>query len=113
MSWSWSHTDEAYSNAETNLRNLPHGDLVEIASEWCAYGQGQLDDPDAHEPFDEQTYHEAVRRFTDLESEDLTDLIWNSASDLATCDNGGFNAWVCPYGCHTVSFDLEGSTHDS
>ncbi len=37
---------------------------------------------------------------------DTADAIWQYASeDLRTCDNGGYNAWMCPWGCHTVSFD--------
>ena len=31
--------------------------------------------------------------------------IWQFMKELRTCDNGGFNAYCCPYGCHTVSFD--------
>jgi len=36
----------------------------------------------------------------------LADFIWEQASEYATCDNGGFNAWMCPSGCgcHCVSF---------
>lgn len=41
-----------------------------------------------------------------LSKDAIVDDIWERASNLATCDNGGFNAWMCPFGCdcHTVSF---------
>jgi hypothetical protein len=32
--------------------------------------------------------------------------VWEKVKALAVCDNGGFEAWVCPYGCHTLPFDL-------
>lgn len=36
MAWSWSHTDEAYAAAESNLRAMPVETLREIWAEWLA-----------------------------------------------------------------------------
>ena len=122
MTWSWSHTNEAYRNAELNLRDLATTDLVVIASEWKAY------DGDSFNPgFHTGKYHRAMKRYqkkwirslankfdqfgNGIESfrSMLVDFIWERASEYATCDNGGWNAWLCPYGCgcHTVSFSRE------
>jgi hypothetical protein len=27
----------------------------------------------------------------------------NAAFEIATSDNGGYNPWYCPYGCHTLT----------
>jgi len=27
-------------------------------------------------------------------------------ADQQHCDNGGWNCWLCPSGCHTVPFDF-------
>jgi hypothetical protein len=42
-----------------------------------------------------------------MEKDLLVDAIWEDMEEWRTCDNGGFNAWACPSGCHTVSFDSE------
>lgn len=109
MAWSWSHTDEAYRYAESELRKLPREIQAEILAEWKAYESGKEKDPDDFEPFDEDVFHRefALLKFsTDL---DLADSIWSRAEVNATCDNGGYNAWMCPYGCgpHCVDFGPE------
>ena len=113
MAWSWSHTGEAYAAAERNLRRLDRGTLLDIAAEWSAYrpGDGAADS----EGFVLSLYESARADLAhdDIASDDLADHIWDRASDFATCDNGGFNAWLCPFGCgpHTVPFD-DGSDAD-
>lgn len=104
MAWNWSHTEEAYIDARENLRKLPRDELLMIRREWIAY---VLDANDAdNEGFSISKYEEAVakRTFEDQTTEELADYIWDRASDVQICDNGGWNAWVCPYGCHTVPF---------
>jgi hypothetical protein len=34
--------------------------------------------------------------------EHLADWVWMRAEEQATCDNGGYELWMCPTGCHFV-----------
>lgn len=108
MAWAWSHSEEAYQNAENNLRGMKREELEIIFAEWRA-AQGKGGSIDYGDPaFDERKYNRALRFAKTLPHETLADFIWERASDFATCDNGGFNAWMCPHGCgpHCVPFDL-------
>ena len=101
MAWSWSHTVEAYENARRNLGKLRKGELNVIYAEWEAHTSREEDEG----AFDEPKYKAALTAARKIPADILADAIWERAEELATCDNGGFNAWVCPFGCHTVSFD--------
>jgi len=106
MAWSWSHTPQAYGNAEENLRNLPQETLEIIFAEWRA-AQGKYGFVDPVSPgFSERKYDRALKHAKTLAHDTLVEFIWEKASDFATCDNGGFEAWMCPHGCgpHCVSF---------
>ena len=105
MSWSWSHSQEAYANAQDNLQSLPRETLEVIFAEWrAAQGKGGIIHDYDH--FDQRKYKRALTFASTLPHDVLTDFIWERASEYATCDNGGFNAYMCPggCGCHTVSF---------
>lgn len=121
MSWEWSHTQEAYDAAETRVFLLGKKKLIDIHAEWKAWDREQewerlnrlwLDD-EGPEPEEEiwLDVYEAAR--TDANKlllvagkTALAEYVWERMKEQATCDNGGFNAWCCPYGCgcHTVSF---------
>jgi hypothetical protein len=104
MAWSWSHTIEAYADAEQNLRELDLDTLRVIWSEWQATSYG--DEPSfAIADFNADDYEAALDRSASFDAETLADDIWEHAAEQQTCDNGGWNAWMCPYGCHTVAFD--------
>ena len=110
MAWGWGHTPEAYSAAYNNLHSLDRDTLCIIMAEWDMeiFNEGEYD------KYDERL---AFLTGDELETcETLADKIWLQCSEEQkingtwygrTCDNGGFNAWVCPHGCHTVSFDDE------
>jgi len=103
MAWSWSHTAEAYRNAKLNLADLSRENLRVIYSEWRAH-----DNREEHAGgFNEDAYKIAFETSALISNENLVNDIWLEACDFATCDNGGFIAWVCPFGCHTVSFDRD------
>jgi hypothetical protein len=109
MAWGWSHTIEAYQNARDQLDVLPIDTLRVIWAEWHAHTSRE-EDPGA---FNEKRYRKARRRAetiymrlgADFQQERLAEYVWECMEQLATCDNGGWNAWACPYGCHTVPFD--------
>jgi hypothetical protein len=104
MAWSWSHTAQAYADAEENLEELPRDTLEEILAEWECHRPGT--DDFAAELWETTLANVKAR---ELPTDVLADAIWDRASEQQTCDNGGFNAWMCPYGCgpHTVPFNRE------
>lgn len=118
MAWSWSHTQEAYEIARYNLGRLKKGELNTIYSEWRVHLHEEEIKRKEGEAFDndeeleiEFTHEQMMKMFEDTKREArkiphdiLADQIWEWASEASTCDNGGWNAWVCPDGCHTVSF---------
>ena len=108
MSWEWSHTNEAYEDAYQNLHDLDRETLCAILAEWDMeiFNEGSYDKYNAR--------YEFLRDDDTETNETLADTIWlqcaedqeiNGSWFGRTCDNGGFNAWVCPHGCHTVPFD--------
>jgi hypothetical protein len=99
MVWSWSHTNEAYTNAYDNLHNQSAEFLQVCFAEWYA---NKKDGSFSHRKHDI-----ALKRAKTLPLDILAEAIWERAREQALCDNGGFNAWVCPHGCHTVPFDKE------
>lgn len=114
MAWSWSHTANAYDAARQNLEAMPLEKLEVIFAEWrAAQGKGGIiHDSDS---FNEKKYNRALAHAKSLSKlgtgfahEQLVEFIWEKASEAATCDNGGFLAWMCPSGCgcHCVSFSL-------
>jgi len=107
VAWSWSHTAEAYAAAYANCCELPLETLQVIAAEWEAV---RPDESDADfEGFSHRVYESALARIKreELSADLLADLVWEQASEQATCDNGGWAAWLCPFGCgcHSVQFD--------
>ena len=106
MAWSWSHTEQAYADAQENLSNLDKETLEIIFAEWRA-AQGKHGAIDPVSPaFSERKYDRALGHAKALPHDTLVEFIWKRASEFATCDNGGFEAWMCPHGCgpHCVSF---------
>jgi len=111
MSWEWSHTAEAYQNAESNLRRLKPAVLRVIWAEWKAF-EPASDEPggkfrsSSSSQLNGARYEAAMKEAKAINPDFLADYIWEQASELRTCDNGGFNAWLCPFGCgcHRVSF---------
>lgn len=107
MSWSWSHTHEAYANVEKNIQLQPRQWLETVYAEWCA-----LDNEDEHDEsgFNLGRYTEALAVAKSMTDMELADFIWDKTNELRRCENGGHLAHCCPYGClcHMVSFDHEG-----
>ncbi len=108
MAWSWSHTSEAYSNLYENLHNpaaISIEDLRIVYAEWMATGRdedGNIDSDD----FDSPLYDKMLEAAKEFRHDTLADAIYAFAEELSTCTNGGHQAWICPDGCHLLSFDL-------
>ena len=101
MAWEWSQSAEAYDNVHLNIIALDRNDLAVILTEWLVYMS--IDSL----KFDNTEKMIKGNKFI-IEDDAIAESIWKLASSYEfgrTCDNGGFNAWVCPHGCHTVPFD--------
>jgi hypothetical protein len=106
MAWSWSHTQQAYANARENLSEMDREQLEIIFAEWrAAQGKHGVIDPVCPN-LSERKHDRALKHAKTLPDDVLADFIGEKASEQATCDKGGFEAWMCPNGCgpHSVSF---------
>jgi hypothetical protein len=107
MAWSWSHTNEAYEAVRLNIERQDREWLEVVWAEWIA----AIPDPrfgiGFHAELDTKKYHKALVRAKRKSNDELAAFIWERTRDFATCENGGFEAWCCPFGCgcHMVSFD--------
>ena len=119
MTWNWSHTQEAYDNVyynisqlsfRENLAKLPLETLREIAAEIKTYQitkkVGKVE-PTGY--WNEALYNKVLASnfFSMINKEELVHFIYEFAVELNECTDGGHEASVCPYGCHTVSFSRE------
>ena len=115
MTWDWSHTQEAYDNVYYNISQLSLETLREIATEIKTYQdmlaqrperviEGLSDREILWHPELHEMYLEQVNK---LPADILVDLIYKFAAEQAECTNGGYEAYVCPYGCHSVSFNRD------
>lgn len=112
MAWEWSHTQEAYQAVRNQIdrkaEKAQNGDRDE--QEWLTVVCAEIDVKDCDLLFAawNKRYRKALYSNTRLAGTDgwqaLATKIWDFAQDKATCDNGGWNAWVCPDGCHTIPF---------
>lgn len=103
MAWSWSHTTEGICAAYDNLHKLPHHVLCEIAAEWDTWKKANEKNAEGDwvddESFDQVFYNERLKFYEGLTSDCVADYIWPFAEEKATCTNGGYYLWMCPYGC--------------
>ena len=112
MAWEWSHATEAYQEARELLGQKSLAYLTECLAECTASTR----DENYNWDFDGDAFntnlaqlkaddnlsksagvHHLTRR------ENLADRIWHYAEEVRTTDNGGYNFWMCPYGCHVVT----------
>lgn len=104
MAWSWSHTPDGIQNVLDNISKLSDAQLATIFGEWCASTPGT-------DSFNEKVYHRARKVAYRLIEEGcrdvLIEVVQTRTENLGLCTNGGHYAWVCPYGCHFVSFSPE------
>jgi len=102
MAWEWSHTAEAYYDARRNLENESREFLDVCLAEWQASREGRF-----QREFRANRYDRTLAWVQKQPADVVADMIWEKAEEQRTCDNGGWNAWMCPFGCHTVSFSCE------
>ncbi|MFA5489304.1 MAG: hypothetical protein WC284_08810 [Candidimonas sp.] len=111
MAWEWSHTSEAYSYAYENLESMDRDFLED------AYAEIKATAKDKHGVYgsdlDMDEYEKALKWAKSMPFDVLVDFIWNFAEEYKTADNGGFNAYMCPYGCHTVPFSSKDEINEA
>lgn len=102
MPWEWSHSPRAHANARINVEDMPKTVLRIVYAEWAAFDAAGGED----EGFDEAAYKKALRSAKKLDRDLLAEYVAERMERQARCEAGGFDAWMCPYGCdiHLVSF---------
>jgi len=100
MTWEWSHTQEAYDYVEDQIWRMDKETLQTIWAEWQMYHYCDQDMYAWHD----QAYAVFVWLANRMLREQLAEVIWSGAHVQRLCTNGGWEAWVCPYGCHLVPF---------
>lgn len=105
MTWKWNHNQKALDIFRNTVDAWETSRKIEICSEWSAfYQQRGYDDYEEDDPnyFNEVVYESSLSFWGNQNEDTLTDAIVASAEAHAVCDNGGFDLWACPYGCHRV-----------
>ena len=109
MSWEWSHAPEAYEEWKDELRKKSKAFLNEAYAEWncndIIEAQSEVEDVPAVllcSPHFDGRYEHFIKEAKKWPKDVLVEWVWARAEQLRTTDNGGFNCWVCPEGCHTV-----------
>jgi hypothetical protein len=117
----WCHGDSAVHDDETvaafrasiEALRKKYGDeksLDDLLDAHKAATEPSFDEPD----LDQKKYEAALEQAKTLPDETLADFIWEKTEQLAECENGGHDAFCCPFhcGCHTVSFSREEDEDD-
>jgi len=106
--WSWSHTAEGIDNVRRNIGLMSDDEIAVCYAEIraripskCAYFEDGFHA--GRYPF---ALAGARAKISKGMRELIEDAIFDFACEQALCDNGGFDAHVCPFGCHTVSFSF-------
>jgi len=106
MSWEWSHTADGVDNARDQVSVLPTETLRVVWAEWKALEPLSAENGScAERGFDEAAYEQALLEAADIGDDILADEIWEWTEAMRTCTTGGWEAWICPWGCHRVPFD--------
>lgn len=112
MAWSWSHTNEGIAAVQENLENLPREDREIMFAEWRAAQVRGTTELSHH--FDNRRYERALKFVKTLPDDSLNEFLWEKTQEFATCSNGGWDAYCCPFGCgcHQVPFSLPADTQE-
>ena len=125
MAWEWSHTAEAQEMALQNLGRKSIKFLSECYAEWKCEEimdasksfQDELfmfadDDSPVPElpnvlktdPMRDGRYEGFVKEAKEMDKDELVGWVWEKSSEQRTCENGGYDPWMCPHGCHKVKW---------
>lgn len=105
MAWEWSHTQDAYDGAQDQVEHLPKFTLLVVLREWAHYDRDKNNTLRTRTGAKRPAGFRLPNNVRKLPQDVLAARVWTRAEDFSTCDNGGYDAHVCPYGCHTVPFE--------
>lgn len=108
MAWEWGFSVEGIEAIRENIRNQDREWLETVFAEWETIPKNQ-NDGFSTQDFNEKKYSKALQKAKKLPDDVLADYIYERAETQSLAENGGHNAYCCPYGCtcHTVSLNLE------
>ena len=123
MAWEWSHTADAHEKALKNLGKKSMKFLSECFAEWKCHHISEVVKTFEHQlfnisedvffnipeeintdPFSDGRYEHFLSVAKKMNKGALVDFIWEKASEQRTCENGGYDPWMCPHGCHKVEW---------
>lgn len=102
MSWSWSHTEDGIANVMNAIAELDDETLATVYAEWSSAQIVNGDYVHLEERYDAAL--EQGRMLAHNMRPELVEFVQDKTCQHSTCDNGGFEAHICPHGCHRVSF---------
>lgn len=116
MAWQWSHTTDACQSIEQQLidkaesaSNGEADDAEWLQVCWAEWVASDWRERNGSTHLDLRKYELALlrakRQAADHSYGKLAEDIWNWSEQLRTCTNGGWDAWVCPFGCHWLAFN--------
>lgn len=105
MAWSWSHTQEAYDAVREQIFAQDREWLEVVWAEWKTAKKDRHGCYDQNN-FNQKKYERMLKRAKKFDNETLAEEIWNFTQEYATCSNGGWEAYCCPFdcGCHQIPF---------
>lgn len=121
MAWEWSHTEAGYNYVRLSIRDLAIDNLKVVWAEIKTFQEcfqkhndelraegeeGVLYPANNGSYFRDDIYekHLNSEALLNKSSEDIAEEIWEFAAWQRECDEGGFNAYICPFQCHTLPF---------
>lgn len=121
MAWEWSHSPEAYENLRFNMESFVESGLAwfgdEIASgtmqnlkdlEFCVESWAECKLNAEGKECNVENFDVAYTKgleFIRLGADIFTDSWYEMVESIRLCTDGGYEAFVCPTGCHTLPFD--------
>ena len=111
--WEWSFTQEGMENIRENVHRMDKERLIVAYAEILHFRHVNKKNDSAK--LDVSTWYKTVyakklteaRKQAKWSTEAIAEEVYYFAEEQADCTNGGFSAYVCPYGCHTVSLEIE------
>lgn len=104
--WSWSYSNEGIDLIMKGIENEPLHDLEVAYAEFEAYRL--KDRPNVKHEFNSAAYRRALKQarlIAETGEDILVSAIQSRAQEFSGSDNGGWNAYYCPYGCHTINLN--------
>lgn len=107
MTWSWSHTKEAYEYAYSRVFELDHLTLAEVAAEWRMKSIGLPIRKGFAPDLRKEQWERYKVEYLAMPKDIVAEYVWDHMREAANCSNGGWRAYVDPEGWVTVPFGPE------